>query len=137
MREIKFRGKDDQGQWNYGNLVRYTEDDGEQVTCIVSTARNEISAEVVFVPVDENSVQQFTCLHDKNGNEIYEGDILELVVTYKGKPVKSPRIRKVVWKNSGFCIVNKHNDCVCERSVTCEDLEYTVIGNIYDNHDLI
>lgn len=77
MRTIRFRGKDESGEWQYGNLVRYKEDDGEEVTCIVATERCEVSAELAFVPVDEKTVGEISDLLDKDGKEIYEDDVIE------------------------------------------------------------
>jgi len=135
MREIKFRAKNlARGhKWCYGSLITYP--DGCADIHGLDIMRTG-SGRIEFMQVNPETVGQFTEMKDKNGVEIYEGDILELVVTYQGKPVGEPRIRKVVWKDSGLCIVNKHNDCVCERSFTCQEVEYRVIGNIYDNPDI-
>ena len=146
MREILFRGRDEQGQWQHGNLVRYTEDDGEQVTCIVSTARSEISAEVVFVPVDENTVGQYVGLKDCDGMKIYEGDIVRIEDNHSGDSSNE----EVKFFKGVFGIDNWTKD-TRNRSLTTmnffmpriglydDEQEYKVkvIGNIYDNKELL
>ena len=70
MRQIKFRGKRDDGLgWAYGSLNTWQ--DG---TCEIS--HSELNDEMIKSKVDPSTLGQFTGLLDKNGKEIYDGDLL-------------------------------------------------------------
>ena len=76
-------------------------------------------------------LSQYTGLKDKNGVEIYEGDIIKLIGTYKDIKGKELGRYMVEWNNyyTGFYPLI---DDPLEGGGT----EYEVIGNIYENPEL-
>lgn len=124
MRDIKFRGKylDDTSEWLYGNYV-YIEDDVFQHKIADKSG--------MLLDIDINTLGQFTGLHDKNGKEIYEGDIVKVFTNKKW------RIGKIIYEHSGFTIdVTNNKELEYGRTGIIENLT-EVIGNIYDNKNLL
>lgn len=112
-REIKFRGLHN-GNWVYGYL--HTSDGAT----LIQVGKN-ISKEV-----NPNTIGQFTGLLDKNGKEIYEGDIIS---NYQAN------VNCVFWFIDGsWCIENYHAGALLLSEYAVES---EIIGNIYENQELL
>lgn len=119
MREIKFRAWDQ-------NLKKFNDDHGAY-----DTEGIELNELIRFYQAKNFVLMQYTGLKDKNGKEIYEGDILEGFVDVSGE-----RRLYVVSYNTEYAGFHPFIECDYEAATYyVEPLE--IIGNIYENEDLL
>jgi len=139
-RVIKFRGKAKNNRWFHGSLLK-----DWAGTCQI-WEKDEYNALNNFI-VERETVGQFTGLHDKNGKEIYEGDI----VSYKyidnernsrDKNVNIEGIAECVFKDGCFMFKCITGDFYLseERAIFAVEylrIPYKIIGNIHDNPEIL
>lgn len=139
MREILFRGKNEKtGKWAFGVPLRCSRRTYivKDVVWNYDTVGNEHLTAIGEIQVDPDTVGQFTGLLDKNGNKIFEGDIIKDKYIPEGKDIpkdKFNHIWLVTYERGAFCITNGH------RSGTLFEpyAEDEIIGNKWDNPELL
>ena len=129
-RQIIFRGKSvNTDKWLYGCLLK----NEEGKFAVVKPFKVNMDNECSYYEVDEDTIGQFTGLHDKNGKEIYEGDIV------KRKYVDEVHDYICIWVEEYACFAFKENKEYGEYNYfqKCDECKLRVIGNIYDNPELL
>ena len=139
MRNIKFRGKTgttEGKKWVYGYLYKIKSFFSEDYQYFI---KNEHLQET---SVDEETIGQYTGLKDKNGKEIYEGDIIEFSYDmFVGNFDTFVAKGKVVFEEGAFYVEVFENERTTKDeayllySINLDTIE--VIGNIYDNPELL
>lgn len=140
MREILFRGKiKDDGDWEEGGLVVFTDyDSGLKEYWIVHPGQTVDFRDDREYEVVPETVGQYTGLTDKNGEKIFEGDIVK---------TKYGRLCIVVWFSSQACngwdleTIRTVENCVHTKYPDAIDLykkeNLEIVGNIHDNPELL
>lgn len=143
MREILFRGKAKDEDWVEGHLIcKYDADAGSYTTFeIIEHAEYSIALEYDTnfrhlhpILVKEETVGQFTGMTDKNGERIFEDDIVKDARNKVGYVAFLQQAAGwvIVWDGYDSRMGHRTRDCNYDSDASLE-----VIGNIHDNPELL
>lgn len=132
MREILFRGKFG-NEWKYGFLSI------EPQGLVIQEPYKNNNSNVWHI--DADTVGQYTGMKDKNGKRIFEGDILEVDVfknLNRYKAVWTVEYKERFSQGNGYYFYGKNRRFNTRATQsTIINTHATVIGNIYDNPELV
>lgn len=143
MRTIKFRGKRlDNGEWLYGNLVelRNPFNSNDAPACFIMpkevniAAPDSIAEQEVVIP---DSVGQFTGLLDKNGKEIYEGDIVKTILHDSRRQMFFKVIYSMDYCGFELQEYGRYSGGYLWNFDDFDEGSLIIIGNIHDNPELM
>lgn len=139
MREIKFRVWDTENK----EMLRVQELDFEDT---FYGGRLSIRTEQYndYFDIEDMILMQYTGLHDKNGKEIWEGDIVKIseknnIAKHKVISMK-PIIAEISWSEEYLAyilITTSAKDAFENLADYLDDYDIEKIGNIYENKELL
>lgn len=136
MRKIIFRGKRvDTEEWTTGSFI--VTNCGH--TGIATFTKYNGAIECIIDEVIPETLGQFTGLYDRDGKKIYEGDIVEWYYTPEMK--SSPFVVEFQHGAFGYVYCGEFHSFEGNKNFDFRlfdtDKRFTLIGNIYDNPELL
>lgn len=138
-REILFKAKrKDNGEWVEGQYVYITNpltEDGKPIKHLICNGTS-----IFNDLIDPVTLCQYTGLTDKDGEKIWENDIVEC-----NKRKEECGLYKVIWRKeyADFGVVPISNTCIGQYPIgfsygkTLHGRDYKSVGNIFDNPELL
>ena len=132
MREILFKAKRiDNGEWVYGSYVyTFREDENCPVTCVQVEKHFIVEESGNMFWVDEDTICQYTGLADKNGQKIWENDVVQYCDF-------TTEYYVIAWEVDKACFEYQQYGCSIMNFDELSGIEVEVIRSIFDNPELL
>ena len=140
-REILFRAKKVDGdEWVYGYIAK------KYGVYFMYDIKNSDTCRQNSYLIKEDTICQYTGLTDKNGNKIFEGDILRGFQYPFCHDGEYNYYAEIIFANCSFMTYTHKNPSSCVRGISDGNTElmecwvsedWEVIGNIYDKPELL
>ena len=116
----------------FGKVGKISFDDEEDVSTVL------FKGKFIFENLQKNEVilMQSTGLKDKDGQEIFEGDIVQFEDYYEVSDSLYINKGIIEWCQGGFHVTNR-DSVLMEDLLDGDSLDVTIIGNIYENKELL
>jgi uncharacterized phage protein (TIGR01671 family) len=146
MKEIEFRAWDDgKKEWLLGYELKNLGGFSLFGECVLLGEWSQVLDQFVFErhghKQDDLIVMQFTGLNDKNGKQIYEGDIVKVATRSEINGLLYSDLGSVIFSENvgsfGVEIPNGENGSVTWSMQHFVLNEFEVVGNIYENPELL
>lgn len=132
-RPFKFRVWDKENKtWHNPNILEVWEETGNlEPYQYIKTGK----LDPIYMPLDNWIIQEYTGVKDKDGKEIYEGDIIEYTYEIYEHDFETGNIGEVYFEDGAFIFDRKRGFCYFDSNFLKNTIK--VIGNICENAELI
>ena len=131
MREYLFRGKrKDNGEWVYWNIYgEFCTSEGKRAKLTSQTSYGEKNFYYIYEHlIDPETIGQYTGLTDKNGDKIFDSDIVDILTENEEVGIVTYDEGFFYVKADGFSVDFRNN-------INGNDL--LIVGNIHDNPEIL
>lgn len=136
MRELKFRAWEIEDKKYYPVIkLRFDSQVGKPDSAELWLSR--YANEIADIP-EQIELEQYTGLKDKNGKEIYDGDIIQETLGFDVDSIDGTFRYKVIWNEDMLCWSLEYigNESIHDDLYECNST-VEVIGNIHENPELL